>query len=120
MRSNNHFSRRTFQFPAAADFVCNRLEGGCDAFVDCEGLKRLASLRAANHPGRRRRSDGFGIYHDVNGAFPNLTADPEQSDIMWPDWNVPPRAFERFKRNRTAALVGTGTLGRAPQRGRCP
>jgi putative ABC transport system permease protein len=53
-----------------------------------------------------------GIYHDVSDAFPNLTADPDQADIMWPDWNVPAQGFQDFKRIRTAALVGVGTMKR--------
>jgi putative ABC transport system permease protein len=53
-----------------------------------------------------------GIYHDVSDAFPNLTADPDQADIMWPDWNVSRQSFEDFKKIRTAALVGTGTMKR--------
>jgi putative ABC transport system permease protein len=53
-----------------------------------------------------------GIYHDFNDAFPNLAADPAQADVMWPDWNVSPQAFEDFKKTRTAALVGNGTMKR--------
>ncbi|HEY6394857.1 MAG TPA: hypothetical protein VIX12_05520, partial [Candidatus Binataceae bacterium] len=29
-----------------------------------------------------------GILHDVNDQFPNLAVDPEQVDVMWPDWGI--------------------------------
>jgi putative ABC transport system permease protein len=53
-----------------------------------------------------------GIYHDVTDAFPNLSADPDQADVMWPDWNVSRQSFQDFKKIRTAALVGSGTMKR--------
>src|SRR5260370_24332196 len=53
-----------------------------------------------------------GVYHEVSDQFPNLAADPEQVDKMWPDWGVSPEQFEQFKKIRTAALVGAETMKR--------
>ncbi|HKV55781.1 MAG TPA: FtsX-like permease family protein [Candidatus Binataceae bacterium] len=51
-----------------------------------------------------------GVYHEVNDQFPNLAVDPEQIDIMWPDWGMSKEAIEQFKELRTAALVGSSTM----------
>jgi putative ABC transport system permease protein len=53
-----------------------------------------------------------GILHEVSDAFPNLAVDPEQAETMWPDWGVTPGAFADFRKLRTAALVGAGTMKR--------
>lgn len=53
-----------------------------------------------------------GVYHEVSDQFPNLAADPEQVDKMWPDWGISPEQFEQFKKIRTAALVGGETMKR--------
>jgi len=53
-----------------------------------------------------------GIYHEVSDAFPNLAVDPEQTALMWTDWDISPNAFEQFQKIRTAALVGSGTMKR--------
>jgi putative ABC transport system permease protein len=53
-----------------------------------------------------------GVYHEVSDQFPNLAADPEQVDKMWPDWGISPEQFEQFKKIRTAALVGEETMKR--------
>ncbi len=53
-----------------------------------------------------------GIYHEVSDAFPNLAVDPEPTAAMWPDWDITPGAFEQFRKIRTAALVGSGTMKR--------
>jgi putative ABC transport system permease protein len=53
-----------------------------------------------------------GIYHEVSDAFPNLAVDPEQTQAMWTDWDISPNAFEQFRKIRTAALVGAGTMKR--------
>jgi putative ABC transport system permease protein len=53
-----------------------------------------------------------GIYHEVNDQFPNIAVDPEQVDLMWPDWGISKQAFDDFKRLRTACLVGSGTMKR--------
>src|SRR5690242_18263072 len=29
-----------------------------------------------------------GIYHDVKDQFPNLAVDPDQLEVMWPDWGM--------------------------------
>jgi len=51
-----------------------------------------------------------GVYHEVYDQFPNLAADPDEVDKMWPDWGISPEQFEQFKKIRTAALVGGGTM----------
>jgi putative ABC transport system permease protein len=51
-----------------------------------------------------------GVYHEVYDQFPNLAADPEQVDQMWPDWGISQESFEQFKKIRTAALVGGDTM----------
>ena len=53
-----------------------------------------------------------GVYHEVSDQFPNLAADPENVDKMWPDWGISPEQFEQFKKIRTAALVGDETMKR--------
>jgi putative ABC transport system permease protein len=53
-----------------------------------------------------------GIYHEVSDSFPNLAVDPEGTQVMWTDWDISPNAFEQFRRIRTAALVGAGTMKR--------
>ena len=53
-----------------------------------------------------------GVYHEVYDQFPNLAADPENVDQMWPDWGISPEQFAQFKKIRTAALVGGGTMKR--------
>ncbi|HZC45804.1 MAG TPA: FtsX-like permease family protein, partial [Candidatus Acidoferrum sp.] len=51
-----------------------------------------------------------GVYHEVYDQFPNLAADPENVDKMWPDWGISPEQFQQWKKIRTAALVGVGTM----------
>ena len=51
-----------------------------------------------------------GIYHEVYDQFPNLAVDPEQVDVMWPDWGISKEQFEDWKKIRTACLVGAGTM----------
>lgn len=53
-----------------------------------------------------------GIYHNVTDQFPNFAADPEQIDLMWPDWGFSPGSVERFKKIRTACLVAQNTMRR--------
>jgi putative ABC transport system permease protein len=51
-----------------------------------------------------------GVLHEVYDQFPNLAVDPEQVDVMWPDWGISKDAFENWKKIRTACLVGPGTM----------
>jgi putative ABC transport system permease protein len=51
-----------------------------------------------------------GVYHEVYDQFPNLAVDPEQVDVMWPDWGISKEQFEDWKKIRTACLVGAGTM----------
>ena len=53
-----------------------------------------------------------GVYHEVYDQFPNLAADPEDVDKMWPDWGISPEQFAQWKKIRTAALVGGDTMKR--------
>jgi len=53
-----------------------------------------------------------GIYHEVSDQFPNIAVDPEQIDVMWPDWGFSPGGIEQFKKLRTACLVAEGTMKR--------
>jgi putative ABC transport system permease protein len=53
-----------------------------------------------------------GIYHEVSDSFPNLAVDPEQVEPMWTDWDISHQAFEQFRKIRTAAFVGSGTMKR--------
>lgn len=53
-----------------------------------------------------------GIYHDVSDQFPNIAVDPDQIDVMWPDWGFSSGGVEEFKKLRTACLVADGTMKR--------
>jgi len=53
-----------------------------------------------------------GVYHDPKDQFPNLAVDPEQIELMWPDWGMSKEAVEQFKELRTACLVGPATMKR--------
>ena len=53
-----------------------------------------------------------GIYHDVSDQFPNIAVDPEQIDVMWPDWGFSSGGVEQFKSLRTGTLVAEGTMKR--------
>jgi putative ABC transport system permease protein len=53
-----------------------------------------------------------GIYHDVKDQFPNLAVDPEQIEVMWPDWGISKHAAQQFRELRTACLVGPATMKR--------
>ena len=33
-----------------------------------------------------------GVYHEVSDQFPNMAIDPEQVDLMWPDWGISRRS----------------------------
>jgi putative ABC transport system permease protein len=53
-----------------------------------------------------------GVYHEVKDQFPNLAVDPEQIEVMWPDWGISKEGVEQFKELRTACLVGAATMKR--------
>ena len=53
-----------------------------------------------------------GIYHEVSDAFPNLAVDPEAAEALWTDWDISRQSFADFRKIRTAALVGPGTMKR--------
>ena len=48
-----------------------------------------------------------GIYHEVSDEFPNLAVDPEQIDVMWPDWGIVARS------DRAIQTPAHGMPGRA-------
>ncbi len=47
-----------------------------------------------------------GIYDEPKNQFPNFAVDPETVGQVWPDYNIPAEALERFRRIRNGALVG--------------
>lgn len=51
-----------------------------------------------------------GIYQDPHDQFPNTSLDPDQIAIVYPDFEIPHEALERFQKIRTAALVGIATM----------
>ena len=53
-----------------------------------------------------------GVYDEAKDQFPNLAVDPEQIEVMWPDWGMSKEAVEQFKELRTASLVGPATMKR--------
>jgi len=53
-----------------------------------------------------------GIYHDVTDQFPNIAVDPEQIEVMWPDWGFSAGGVEQFKKLKTACIVAEGTMRR--------
>jgi putative ABC transport system permease protein len=53
-----------------------------------------------------------GVYHEVKDQFPNLAVDPEQIEVMWPDWGMSKEGVEQFKELRTACLVGPAIMKR--------
>lgn len=53
-----------------------------------------------------------GVYHEVKDQFPNLAVDPEQIEVMWPDWGISEAVAAQFKEVRTACLVGPATMKR--------
>jgi putative ABC transport system permease protein len=48
----------------------------------------------------------------VSDQFPNIAVDPDQIDVMWPDWGFSPGGVEELKKLRTATLVAEGTMKR--------
>ncbi len=66
-------------------------------------------------PGVRRVTWGnwfHGIYQDPRDFFPSFGVDVEGYFDMYPEMVVPEDQKEAFKRERTAALVGTGLMER--------
>jgi putative ABC transport system permease protein len=53
-----------------------------------------------------------GILHEVTDQFPNMAIDPEQADLIWPDWGLTREQWEQFKKLRTACVVGADTMKR--------
>jgi putative ABC transport system permease protein len=53
-----------------------------------------------------------GVYRDVKDQFPNFAVDPEQIEVMWPDWGISKEMAEQFRELRTACLVGPATMKR--------
>src|SRR5262249_36087994 len=51
-----------------------------------------------------------GIYHEASDQFPSIAMDPENIDVMFPDWGM--SGVEEFKKTRTACLVAQGTMRR--------
>jgi putative ABC transport system permease protein len=53
-----------------------------------------------------------GIYHEAYDQFGNESVDPNTAEEVWPDWGVTHEQWERFRKLRTACLVGTSTMKR--------
>lgn len=53
-----------------------------------------------------------GIYHEISDQFPNMAADADQIDTMFPDWGFDPAGVQQFKKIKSAALVADGTMKR--------
>lgn len=51
-----------------------------------------------------------GIYHEASDQFPSIAMDPDQIDVMFPDWGF--TGMEQFKKIKTACLVAQGTMRR--------
>src|SRR5260370_10714028 len=51
-----------------------------------------------------------GIYHEISDQFPNIAVDPEQVDVMWPDWGFCPARADDFKQPPTPFLPAHCTL----------
>jgi putative ABC transport system permease protein len=51
-----------------------------------------------------------GIYRDPHDQFPNTSLDPDEIDVVYPDLEISRDALARFRRVRTAALVGFATM----------
>ena len=53
-----------------------------------------------------------GIYHEVTDQFPNWALDLDGVEKVFPDWGVSQQAWDQFKKQRRACLVGPETLKR--------
>src|SRR5215470_11997775 len=51
-----------------------------------------------------------GIYHEASDQFPSIAMDPENVDVMFPDWGF--SGMDGFKKVKTACLVAQGTMRR--------
>jgi putative ABC transport system permease protein len=51
-----------------------------------------------------------GIYQDPHDQFPNTSLDPDEIDVVYPEMEIPSDAVARFRKIRTAALVGVATM----------
>src|SRR5579859_8255342 len=53
-----------------------------------------------------------GIYHEVSDQFPSIAMDPENIDVMFPDWGFTREGVAQFKKIKTACMVALGTVRR--------
>ncbi len=51
-----------------------------------------------------------GIYHEASDQFPSIAMEPENIDVMFPDWGF--SGVDEFKKVKTACLVAQGTMRR--------
>jgi putative ABC transport system permease protein len=49
----------------------------------------------------------MGTYRDPKDLIPSAAMDPEHVEEIWPDWGISREEADRFRRARSAALVGT-------------
>lgn len=53
-----------------------------------------------------------GIYHLPSDQFLNAAVDPDEIDLMWPDWEMAGATAAAFKRTRIACLAGKSLIDR--------
>lgn len=53
-----------------------------------------------------------GIYHEAKDQFPSVAMEPQNIDIMFPDWGFQREGLEQFKKIKTACMVAQGTMRR--------
>src|SRR5215470_2827346 len=53
-----------------------------------------------------------GIYHEASDQFPSVAMEPENIDVMFPDWGFSPEGIQQFKKIKTACMVAQGTMRR--------
>jgi putative ABC transport system permease protein len=79
------------------------------------GLPESYYGRIAGLPGvvAVNRMNWFGgIYDDVTHQFPSMGIDPDNPDVVWPEYALNHDLVNRFKTNKNGAIVGIATLHR--------
>jgi putative ABC transport system permease protein len=51
-----------------------------------------------------------GIYHEASDQFPSIAMEPDNIDVVFPDWGF--SGIDQFKRIKTACLVSQGVMRR--------
>lgn len=53
-----------------------------------------------------------GIYDDVRHQFPSMAIDPDNPDVVWPEYALDHELVNRFKDTKNGAIVGVATMQR--------